>query len=429
MNKFFSDLQKRGLIYQVTDESLYAHDEKLNFYCGFDPTSDSLHLGSLLPLLTMRRFQKEGHKPILLLGGGTGMIGDPSGKSQARTLLSIDALSKNLAGIKKVASQFLSFEGPHSAIFVNNLDWLNSFSLLDFLRDVGKHYTINSMLAKDSVRARFEDRDQGISFTEFSYMLLQGFDFYHLHKVHQCQLQLGGSDQWGNVTAGTDLIRKKFFQEGLPASKAFGLTMPLVTKSDGQKFGKSESGTIWLTKEKNSSFEMYQFLVRTADQDIEKYLKFFSFRSLDEIDQIMKSHLAQPEKRLAQNALATELVQLIHGEAELSNAQKATESLFSGDVKDLSADQFALAFGSASSITSAKSRLKEKLLLIDLLVEARICTSKGNARKEIHGGGISVNGKKIPSVNKDITADELLSGDRLVLQKGKKTYVLIEFKS
>jgi tyrosyl-tRNA synthetase len=427
MAKFFDELMKRGLIHQVTDEGLYSNPEKLTFYCGFDPTSDSLHLGSLLPLLTMKRFQQVGYKPILLMGGGTGLIGDPSGKSQERILLSEDVIQRNVAGIEKTAMRFLNFDGPAAAVTMNNYDWFKNIQIIDFLRDTGKHFTINNMLAKDSVRSRFEDRDQGISFTEFSYMLLQGFDFYQLNKMYKCDFQIGGSDQWGNITAGIELIRRKTFSDGHQARKVFGLTMPLVTKSDGTKFGKSESGTVWLTKEKTSPYDLYQFLLRTEDHDVEKYLNYFSFKSLNEISEIIKSHKEKPEKRFAQTVLADELVDLIHGAEELESARRTTKAFFSHDYLNLTEEQFLLALNHAPIIKLPQFIFGSEISLINLLVDSKICESKAQARRDILAGALYINGNKVNTVDKKIIETDLLFKNRLVLQKGKKNYFLIEF--
>jgi tyrosyl-tRNA synthetase len=434
MIEIFSDLEKRGILYQITDpefiKSQAKSSEKFKFYCGFDPTSRSLHIGSLLPLLTMRRLQLAGHTPILLVGGATGMIGDPSGKSDERQLLTPDVIALNIQGIQKVASQFLSFEGPNAAIVVNNLDWFKNFSFLDFLREVGKYATVNHMLAKDSVKSRIESRDHGISYTEFSYMLLQGYDFYHLYKNFDCTVQLGGSDQWGNITAGTDLIRRFNYKndEQAAAKNSIGMTMPLVTKADGKKFGKSETGTVWLDKESTSPYQLYQFLLQTSDEEVFKFLKYFSFKTYAEIESIMSTHHQQPEKRFAQNQLAEDILTLVHGKEECVKAQQASASLFSTDLKNMTSEQFAIVFAEVPSSDLSLSQLQDKLTLVDILASSGLCASKGAARKDIQGGGIYVNDERVDDVLLQITESHLLEGKKLLLRKGKKNYHLINFK-
>ncbi len=424
MKSLFGDLAARGLIYQTTDDELFnMSSESMSFYCGFDPTSDSLHLGSLLPLLTMRRFQMAGHKPVALVGGATGLIGDPSGKSQERVLLSDEIIQNNVRGIQKVISQFLSFEGSNACTIVNNFDWFREIRVVDFLRDIGKHFSVNAMLAKDSVRMRIEDREQGISYTEFSYMLLQGYDYYHLNKTLDCRLQLGGSDQWGNITAGLELIRRKQSSE----ARCFGMTMPLVTKADGTKFGKSESGNIWLSRDKTSPYKLYQFLLQTADSDIEKYLKFFSFKTLAEISDIMALHQAQPEKRIAQESLAAELVALIHGQEEVLAVQKASKALFSGSLGEVDPQILEEIFAEVPSLSLPMEKLKSGLELLDLLVQAQLCTSKGAARKDVDGGGIYINDIRCTDSKMILKPENLLGENRIILRKGKKNYFVIRF--
>ncbi|MGZ3709943.1 MAG: tyrosine--tRNA ligase, partial [Bdellovibrionota bacterium] len=333
----YDDLEARGLVKQVTDPEMKAalSRGRLTLYCGFDPTSDNLHVGSLLPLLTLRRFQDAGHRPIAVVGGATGMIGDPSGKSQERQLLTEEVLRKNVEGIRKVVSKFLRLDGPNAALLVNNADWFSGLSYIDFLRDVGKHFTVNHMVAKESVRARLEDREHGISYTEFSYMLLQAYDFHVLHEREKCTLQIGGSDQWGNITAGIELIRRMRADAGQEAATVFGMTHPLVMKSDGTKFGKSETGTVWLGAEKTSPYAFYQWLLQTTDADVMNYLKYFSMRPMPEILALGESLTREPEKRNAQQALARELTELVHGKAELERAEKASQALFGTGIREL----------------------------------------------------------------------------------------------
>jgi tyrosyl-tRNA synthetase len=392
----YRELTARGLINQVTDQQLATKLDRdpLTLYCGFDPTADSLHIGSLLPLLTLRRFQDHGHRPIAVVGGSTGMIGDPSGKSNERQLLDNEQLAKNLAGIRAVISRFLDCDGPQGARIVNNGDWFNNIRAIDFLRDVGKHFTINHMVAKESVRSRLEDPDRGISYTEFSYMLLQAYDFHYLHREHSCTLQIGGSDQWGNITAGCELIRRTHAahqpsQSTPPA--VYGLTFPLITKSDGTKFGKSESGTVWLDKKYTSPYAFYQFFIRSADQDVIKLLKYLTFVSLEEIAALETAVTQEPEKRLAQRRLAEEMCRFVHGEEELRKVQMASQALFGTEIRHLSKETLREILHDAPTTTLSRESLADGMPLIDILANAQILPSKGAARKEIAGGGIYVN--------------------------------------
>jgi tyrosyl-tRNA synthetase len=419
----YDELKARGLIYQETSEHLAQVLEKpTTFYCGVDPTADCLHIGSLLPLITMRRLQDQGHKPILLLGGATGMIGDPSGKSKERNLLDAKTIQNNAEGIFVDAKKILRFSGPSAAIMVNNLDWMNHFTYIQFLRDVGKHFSVNAMLAKDSVKSRIENRDQGISYTEFSYMLLQSYDFYHLNREMRCTLQIGGSDQWGNITAGVDLIRR---MQGDDHNKetAFGMTFPLVTRTDGSKFGKTEQGNIWLDPERTSPYQFYQFFVRLPDDEVLKLLKLFSLRSLGEIRELEARFQLEPHKREAQRALAEELTALVHGESELTRAQKATEALFSGDFSALDLKTLKDVFSDAPSLEVSRGRLAD-MDLLELLVESQLCSSKGAARKDIKAGAIYLNNEKFTGENLKGTEWPLLHDQVLILRRGKKSYCL-----
>lgn len=426
----YQDLKDRGLIYQETTEDMAGWlKTPRTFYCGFDPSSDSLHIGHMLPLLTMRRFQMAGHKPIVLLGGATGMIGDPSGKSNERNLLDRDAIEKNIFGIRQVIEKFIDLKGPQGAMMVNNATWMEKFSFIDFLRDVGKHFSVNYMLAKDSVKSRIENKEQGISFTEFSYMLLQSYDFFVLNKNYNCQLQIGGSDQWGNITAGVEMIRRMKAAHNQPAKEkeeTVGLTIPLVTKADGSKFGKTESGAIWLDSRKTSPYQFYQFFVRVADADIMKFIRYFSFMSIEQINDLEKKTLESPEKRLAQVALARELTQLVHGDAELAKVEKATQALFSGDLKEIEKPLLLEVFSEAPSVKISKSRLGE-LSILDALVDSGLATSKGMARKDVQGGGVYYNNQRVENENLVIKTEHLLYQSLLVLRKGKKTYCLVLF--
>lgn len=422
------ELKQRGLIYQETLENMSAWlNTSRTFYCGFDPSADSLHIGSLMPLITMRRFQMAGHKPIVLLGGATGMIGDPSFKSAERVLLNRDTIEKNIFGIRQVIEKFIDLKGPQGAMMVNNSTWMEKFSFIDFLRDVGKHFTVNYMLAKESIKSRIEDREQGISFTEFAYMLLQSYDFYVLNKNYNCQLQLGGSDQWGNITAGVEFIRRmRVANNQASKEEAVGLTMPLVTKSDGTKFGKTETGNIWLDARKTSPYQFYQFFVRIQDSDVMKFINYFSFKSLDEIAALDKATRETPEKRLAQTELARELTLLVHGEDELAKVEKATQALFSGELRELDKSMLLEVFSEAPSVKVPKAQIGH-INIVDLLVESKLATSKGNARKDVQGGGVYVNSVRVEKEDMVIKPETLLYQSIVVLRKGKKSYCVVLF--
>ena len=379
------DLAWRGIIYQQSDEEGLKEilsNQKISLYCGADPTADSLHIGHLVPFLTLRRFQQHGHRPLVLVGGATGLIGDPSGKSEERNLQTLEAVQKNVEGIKKQLAAIFDFDGDNGAIMVNNYDWAGSMDIVSFLRDIGKHIGVNYMLAKDTIASRLET---GISFTEFTYTILQAMDFNHLYEHHNCKLQIGGSDQWGNITTGLELIRK-MQPEG---SKAYGLTIPLVTKADGTKFGKTEGGAVWLDAKKTTPYEFYQFWINTADADVVKYLKFFTFLSHEEIVQLERAVEEEPHLRKAQKALAEEMTRLIHGEESLQQAIKISQALFSGDVKNLSAAEIKQGFKDVPSFNA------EDLVgnLVDLLVAAKISPSKRQAREDITNGAVTVNGE------------------------------------
>ncbi|OLS41403.1 tyrosine--tRNA ligase [Bacillus sp. MRMR6] len=412
------DLAWRGLIYQQTDEEALRNvmsSEKISLYCGADPTADSLHIGHLVPFLTLRRFQQHGHRPIVLVGGATGLIGDPSGKSEERNLQTLEAVQKNVEGIQKQLAAIFNFEGENGAVMVNNYDWAGSMDIVTFLRDIGKHIGVNYMLAKDTIASRL---DTGISFTEFTYTILQAMDFNHLYESHNCKLQIGGSDQWGNITTGLELIRK-MQPEG---SKAFGLTIPLVTKSDGTKFGKTEGGAVWLDPEKTSPYEFYQFWINTADADVIKYLKYFTFLSHEEIEQLEKAVQEEPHLRKAQKALAEEMTRLIHGEASLQQAIKITQALFSGDVRNLSAEEIKQGFKDVPTYEAAGEEN-----LVDLLVAAKISPSKRQAREDITNGAVSLNGERITDSNYVLTDTDQIEGQFTIIRRGKKKYTLIKF--
>jgi len=389
-------------------------------YCGFDPTADSLHVGNLVPLLALRRFQLAGHRPIAVAGGATGAIGDPSGKSQERQLLSLETIRHNIESVKKQLERLLDFNGSETgALLVDNADWLAPISLLDFLRDVGKHFTVNMMLAKESVRSRLQDREHGISYTEFSYMLLQAYDFYHLRKHYNCELQIGGSDQWGNITAGIDLCRKKL------GVTVYGLTLPLITNADGTKFGKTEAGAVWLDPNRTSVYQFYQFWIRTDDRDVIRYLKYFTFLSREEIEELARKHQVRPEAREAHRALAFEVTRMVHGETEAREAEQASRVLFGGSIEGIREKTFEQI---VSEIPSAPIRSDrwggDGIPLIDLLVESKLCPSRGQAKKDITAGGIYLNNVRVTDIQRRITDADLLYGKYLLLRKGKKNYFL-----
>ncbi|MBL5776125.1 tyrosine--tRNA ligase [Bacillus sporothermodurans] len=414
------DLQWRGIIYQQTDEEGIKEvldKEKISLYCGVDPTADSMHIGHLLPYLTLRRFQQEGHRPIVLVGGATGLIGDPSGKKEERKLQTLEAVDHNVRGIKKQLEHIFDFEGENGAIMVNNYDWNGTMDLVTFLRDYGKFIGVNYMLAKDTIASRLET---GISFTEFTYTILQAIDFFHLYKNHNCRMQIGGSDQWGNITTGLELIRKM----SPDTEKAFGLTIPLVTKADGTKFGKIEGGSIWLDPEKTSPYEFYQFWINTADADVIKYLKYFTFLSREEIEELEKAVEEEPHLRKAQKTLAEEMTRLIHGEDALEQAMKITQALFSGEVKNLTADEIKQGF---KDVPSFDFKGNEEIALVDLLVEAKISPSKRQAREDIQNGAIYINGERNTDVQYILSMNDRIEEQFTIIRRGKKKYFLIRY--
>lgn len=413
------DLAWRGLIYQQTDEESLKDlisKESISLYCGADPTADSLHIGHLVPFLTLRRFQQHGHRPIVLVGGATGLIGDPSGKSEERNLQTLEAVQKNVEGIQKQLAAIFDFNGENGAVMVNNYDWAGSMDIVTFLRDIGKHIGVNYMLAKDTIASRLES---GISFTEFTYTILQAMDFNHLYENLNCKLQVGGSDQWGNITSGLELIRK-MQPEG---AKAFGLTIPLVTKADGTKFGKTEGGAVWLDAKKTTPYEFYQFWINSADADVVKYLKYFTFLSHDEIEKLEKSVQEEPHLRQAQKALAEEMTRLIHGEDSLQQAIKITEALFSGDVRSLSASEIEQGFKDVPTFNAAETEGN----LVDLLVAAKISPSKRQAREDITNGAVTVNGERITDTAYVLQDSDRIEGQFTIIRRGKKKYSLIQY--
>jgi tyrosyl-tRNA synthetase len=426
MHDIHAELRWRGLINQTTDDEnlpRWLAEKPRTLYIGFDPTAESLHVGHLVALMTLRRFQMAGHRPIALVGGATGMIGDPSGKSDERNLLSVEVLRANVAEIEKQLRRFLDFEpGPNSALLVNNYDWTGRFGYLEFLRDVGKHVPVNVMLAKDSVRNRLERGESGLSYTEFSYMLLQAYDFVHLYREYGCELQAGGSDQWGNITAGIDLARR------LSSVQLYGMTCPLLTRSDGVKMGKTESGTLWLSAERSSPYQFYQYWINLADADVGKCLRFFTDLSREAIEELEARHQSDPGRREAQRTLAAELTRTVHGDDGLAVAQRATEIFFGAEIARLSDRQLTEIFADVPSKTLSASRLASPgLSLIDALIEAGLAKTKGEARRTIGQGGAYVNNRRVEDADARLGAADLASESVMVLRTGKKNYALLRF--
>lgn len=424
MADILNELDWRGLYADSTDREALAKrlaEGPTTLYCGFDPTADSLHVGNLVPLFALRRFQLAGHHPIALAGGATGMVGDPSGKSDERNLQTPEQLQHNLDCIRPQLARFLDFTTTQNpARLVNNYDWTGSITFLEFLRDIGKHITVNSMIAKDSVRSRMEDRASGISFTEFSYMLLQGFDFQHLRKAYNCELQVGATDQWGNITVGTELTRKKL------GATVWGLVFPLLTKSDGSKYGKTATGTVWLDPKKTSPYRFYQFFVNADDADVVKLLKTLTFLSREEITALETELTANPGARAAQKALAREMTTLVHGPDALAGALKASEILFGGSLDGVAESIFNDVVGEVPTKDLEKAKLEGPgTPIADLIVQAGLENSKGAARKALEAGGIYLNNVRVPDHTRNVTAADLLFGKYLLLRKGKRSYAVL----
>jgi tyrosyl-tRNA synthetase len=424
----FADLKWRGLIHQSTDDANLPAwlGDRRTVYIGFDPTADSLHVGSLMQLMLLRRFQSAGHRPIALVGGATGMIGDPSGKSDERNLLSVDKLRANVVGLEVQMRRFLDFDSDENgALLVNNFDWMRKFSYLDFLRDVGKNFPVNVMLAKDSVKGRLERSDAGLSYTEFSYMLLQAYDFAYLNEVHGCELQVGGSDQWGNITAGIDLARR------MRRVQLYGITSPLLTDSEGKKIGKTEGGTkVWLSDRRTSPYLFYQYWINMPDDDAGKCLRFLTELPCEEIEALDQARRDEPQRRESQNRLAEELTRLVHGESGLASAQGATKVFFGGEISGLLDHQLIEIFPDVPSKTFSKSALDgEGLGILDALVDAGLAKSKGEARRSVQGGGIYVNNRRVSESETRLTRSNLASESVIVLRSGKKRYALLRFTS
>ncbi|MBI4810817.1 MAG: tyrosine--tRNA ligase [Ignavibacteriales bacterium] len=422
MHNFFKELEWRGFVHSYTPGvEKHLLENQVTAYIGFDPTASSLHIGSLLPIMGLVHFQRAGHIPIAIAGGGTGMVGDPSGKTQERKLLSLEEIESNLEGIKKQLSQFLDFNAKNNpAELVNNADWLTKISMMEFLRDVGKHFSVNEMLAKESVKARIE-QEQGMSFTEFSYSLLQSYDYLILYDRYKCTLQMGGSDQWGNITSGIDLIRR------LRSAEAYGIVFPLITTSSGVKFGKTEGGTIWLDSELTSPYRFYQYWYNTADRDVIQYLKFFTLLPEEQIKELEKVTSTSPEKREAQITLAQEVTRMLHGDIALDPAVKASKIFFGGEIKDVSEEELLDIFSDVPSTEIPKDQLGGAgMPLIELMVTAGVARSKGEARRAIQGGGIYLENIRVADVEKKITLADAFHGKFIVLRKGARNYWLVK---
>ncbi len=419
-------LKWRGMIHEITpgtEEQLIK--EMTSGYVGFDPTAESLHIGSLIPILLLVHLQRAGHKPYALVGGATGMIGDPSGKSEERTLLSEEVLQKNVEGIRKQLEKFLDFDpsNPNNAVLVNNYEWFKNISFLDFIRDTGKHITVNYMMSKESVKKRIEG-ETGISFTEFSYQLIQGFDFYYLNKNYNVKLQMGGSDQWGNITTGTELIRRKSGRE------AFAFTCPLLTKSDGTKFGKSEGGNVWLDAGRTSPYQFYQFWLNSTDEDAEKWIRIFTFLEKPEVEHLISEHSKNPAERILQKTLAEEVTAFVHGKEALVKAVETTAKLFSTEpvAAESLTEEDLNGLEGVKKINLPMQKLAAGIDVISLLAEAGILPSKGEARKMVQNNGISINRRKVEDAALQLNPGLLLHNKYLLIQKGKKHYFLVAFE-
>ncbi|MDO9373169.1 MAG: tyrosine--tRNA ligase [Ferruginibacter sp.] len=425
MKNLLEELRWRGMVQDVmpgTDEQLSK--EMTSGYIGFDPTADSLHIGNLVPIILLIHLQKAGHKPIVLVGGATGMVGDPSGKSEERNLLSEEVLNHNVACVQAQLQRFLDFSAtlPNRAELVNNYDWFKKISFLDFIRDTGKHITVNYMMSKDSVRKRLEG-DSGMSFTEFTYQLVQGYDFSWLYTNMNCKLQMGGSDQWGNMVTGTELVRRK------NGGEAFAFTCPLITKADGSKFGKSEKGNVWLDAKKTSPYQFYQFWLNAADADAEKYIRIFTFLAKEEIDSLLAQHAGNEHQRILQKKLAEEVTSFVHSREDYEFALKASGILFNNDTTEILAqlneEQLLQVLDGVPSSEFPRESLKAGVDVVSFLAATNIFPSKGEARKMVQGGGVSINKIKVDSIEHLVTADSLLNGKYLLVQKGRRNYNLV----
>jgi len=438
---FLDELKWRGMFYQCTDEAgLRKHladtgQHVRRAYIGFDPTADSLTIGNMVTIMMLAHFQRAGHAPVVVSGGGTGLIGDPSGKSAERQLLTEERARANVEGQAKIYAKLLDFSAgaANRATIVNNIDWLGKLGYIEALRDVGKYFSVNAMIQRDSVRDRLENREQGISYTEFSYMILQAYDFAHLHKTMGVTLQMGGSDQWGNIVAGNELIRKDATRasgrQGAEPKEpeSFGLTTPLITKADGGKFGKTESGAIWMTADKTSPFAFYQFWLNASDEDVPKFLKIFTFMSQDEVNSLLATHASNPGAREAHRALARHVTELLHGKSEVENAENAAKALFSGEIAGLPEATLREVLASAPGSTHDRATLGAGVPLLDLLVTTKLAASKREAKEFLAGGSVSVNGRKAGAEDK-VTSADLLHGSMIALRRGKKSWHLTRWE-
>jgi tyrosyl-tRNA synthetase len=423
MKNLLDEYQWRGMVQDFTEGTRDAlFGDPRTAYIGFDPTAASLHVGNLLTIMGLVHFQRAGHFPIGLVGGGTGLIGDPSGKSQERQLLSKEKAAENLAGIRRQLEQFLDFESKtNPARMVNNLEWLGELKTVDFLREVGKHFSVNALMRKESVRRRLEEEEGGISFTEFSYVLMQSYDFLVLNERYGCTMQMGGSDQWGNITAGIELIRR------VRGEKAYGLVFPLLTSASGAKFGKTEEGTVWLDSTLTSPYRFYQYWLNTDDRDVLPFLKLFTLMTQEEIAELEAALTELPQERTAQKALAMDVTRRVHGETGLTRAREATQVLFGGTLEGLSGDEIAEIFSDVPSSELPRASLEgEGALLLDVLSESGVASSKGDARRSIQGGGVYLNNVRVEDVEARATIEQALDGRFLVLRKGKKNYHLVK---
>jgi len=421
MNQIVTDLKARDLIFQVTNEEIDSlfHLDKPPVYCGVDPTASSLHLGHLLPIIGLRRFQMAGFKPFVLIGGATGMIGDPSGKASERILLNHETIEQNVTAIGVQLKRFLDFDkNKCSAQIVNNYDWFKNYPFIAFLRDIGKHFSLGTILAKESVKARLET---GISFTEFSYILMQSYDFLHLFDAYGCRIQIGGQDQWGNITAGIDLIRK------LRGTDAFGVTFPLITSASGKKFGKSEAGTVWLDENLTTPYQLYQYMINTSDDDVIKFLNFYTFLSSEEINVYSEAVQNRPEKREPQKILAKEVTALVHGRKKAELAEKASKVLFGGEISGFDDKALEAIFPDVPKANFSLLSLSEGLDVIQVLLSCQAVSSKGEARRLLKQGGVYVNNKKVKELSCSLTAEDLASEHFILLRTGKKKFFLLRF--
>ena len=420
-HSIFEELEWRGMVYDRTEgvPEILAK-EKVTVYNGFDVTADSLHVGHIVPLIALARMQRFGHHPIALAGGGTTMLGDPSGKNVERALMPVETIRANAEAIKKQLAHFLDFESKtNPARLLNNADWLTKLNMIDFMRDIGKNFTVNYMLAKESIRTRL-DREEGISITEFTYMLLQSYDFLYLFDNYGCKMQTGGSDQWGNITAGAELIRR------MRGAQAYAMVYPLITKADGTKFGKTESGSVWLDPQRTSPYQFYQFWLNTNDGDVVNYLKYFTFLEHETIDALEDAVVNRPEEREAQRRLAQVMTARVHGESALERAEQASQALFGGEISGLSAEEISDIFSEVPSCELIKNDLVNRIPLVDLLVIAGVSKSKGDARRSLQDGGIYVNNHRISEINREVGVSDLLEGQYIILRKGKKDYTLVK---